>query len=111
LQHLLSNEDKNELNNSFDAISWKLSLGAHTRTVLLAGLLLCQTAISFIITPLSRQTAWFRGLMVVMFIGLLTAANGYRVSELQQIRQMRLKIARDLLDLLTPSCPRNPAIA
>ena len=73
-------------------------MSVHTRTVLLAGLLLCQTAIPFIITPPSWQTAWFRGLMVVMFIGLLTTANGYRVSQLQQIRQMRLKIARDLHD-------------
>ena len=55
-------------------------------------------SIPLIITPPFWQTTWFRGLMVVLFIGLLAAAYNYRVSQLLQVERMRLRIADDLHD-------------
>ena len=55
-------------------------------------------ALDLTVAPPFWQTWWFRTLVAVLIIGLLTAAYRYRVNQLLRLERMRLRIASDLHD-------------
>ena len=56
------------------------------------------TSLMIVIAPPYWQTWWFRLVMAVVIVGLISLAYNYRVAKLLEMERLRLRIARDLHD-------------